>query len=86
MCTLLSSHKLSAQAVRAGTLFAEKHHRSEDAQLQLLARCALHMAMMQEAAQGHFQEARKLGARLQAWAPQFAREQGVTALMLVWPT
>ncbi|KFA93556.1 hypothetical protein [Archangium violaceum] len=85
VCTLLASHKLHAQAVRACTLFAEKYHRSEDANIPLLARSALHMAMMQEAAQGHFQEARKLGARLQAWAPQFAHEHGVTTLMLVWP-
>ncbi|MFE8601468.1 hypothetical protein [Archangium violaceum] len=85
VCALLSSHKLHAPAVRACTLFAEKHHRSEDAQIQLLARSSLLMAMMQEAAQGHFQEARKLGARLQAWAPEFAREHGVPTLMLVWP-
>jgi hypothetical protein len=86
VCTLLSSRGLSAHAVQACTLFTEKHQRSEDAPIQLLARSALLIAMMQEAEQGHFQEARKLGARLQAWAPQFAREHAVPTLMSVWPT
>lgn len=86
VCTLLSSHKLSGPAVQACTLFTDKYQRSEDVHVQLLARSALFVAMLQEAEQGHFQEARKLGARLQAWAPQFAREHAVPVLMSVWPT